>query len=72
MITDDGQLTQISSLLASKEHAVSVICDAMGVLLQHVMVFGDDANDIGLFDRCGWPVAMGNAIDTVPVISVKE
>ncbi|WP_427051418.1 HAD-IIB family hydrolase [Paenibacillus sp. TC-CSREp1] len=63
LITDDGQLTQISSLHASKELAVSVICDAMGVMLQHVMVFGDDANDIGLFDRCGWPVAMGNAID---------
>ncbi|MCP1133521.1 HAD family hydrolase [Paenibacillus polysaccharolyticus] len=61
LITDQGELTQVSALNASKEHAVSVICDAMGVAMQDVMVFGDDVNDIGLFDQCGWPVAMGNA-----------
>lgn len=63
LITDAGELTQISALNASKEHAVSMICEAMGKTLQDVMVFGDDANDIGLFDQCGWPVAMGNAIE---------
>ncbi|WP_434750886.1 HAD family hydrolase [Paenibacillus amylolyticus] len=62
LITDQGELTQVSAPKASKEHAVSVICNAMGVALQNVMVFGDDANDIGLFEQCGWPVAMGNAI----------
>ncbi|PQP85630.1 hypothetical protein CPT76_35110 [Paenibacillus sp. AR247] len=26
------------------------------------MVFGDDYNDLGLFQMCGFPIAMGNAI----------
>lgn len=26
------------------------------------MVFGDDFNDLGLFQMCGFPVAMENAI----------
>lgn len=65
LVTDQGELTQVSALNASKEHAVSMICDAMGVAMQDVMVFGDDVNDIGLFDRCGWPVAMGNAIENL-------
>ncbi|WP_342551371.1 HAD family hydrolase [Paenibacillus sp. FSL R7-0652] len=65
LVTDAGELTQVSALNASKEEAVSLICDAMGASLQDVMVFGDDVNDIGLFDRCGWPVAMGNAIEAL-------
>lgn len=63
LVTDQGKLTQVSALNASKECAVSMICDAMGVAMRDVMVFGDDVNDIGLFERCGWPVAMGNAIE---------
>ncbi|WP_083413001.1 HAD family hydrolase [Bacillus massilinigeriensis] len=27
------------------------------------MVFGDDYNDLGLFDMCGYPIAMGNAVE---------
>lgn len=63
LITDDGQLIQLSSLRASKEDAVAVLCRAMNVSLENVMVFGDDSNDIGLFNACGWSVAMGNAIE---------
>ncbi|WP_301625867.1 HAD family hydrolase [Paenibacillus apis] len=33
------------------------------------MVFGDDFNDIGLFNICGWPVAMGNSIDELKLRS---
>lgn len=69
LTTDNGKLTQLSSIRASKENAVAVLCKAMNIPLENVMVFGDDFNDIGLFNSCGWPVAMGNAIEELKLIS---
>ncbi|MEN1984832.1 MULTISPECIES: HAD family hydrolase [Paenibacillus] len=69
LTTDNGKLTQLSSIRASKENAVAVLCKAMNISLENVMVFGDDFNDIGLFNSCGWPVAMGNAIEELKLIS---
>jgi len=63
LITDNGNLVQVSSSKASKESAIAALCKEMNVSVENVMVFGDDFNDIGLFDICGWPVAMGNAIN---------
>lgn len=62
VVTDSGTLIQISSKEASKENAVSRICERLGVPMEEVMVFGDDFNDAGLFQRCGYAIAMGNAI----------
>jgi len=69
LVTDNGKLIQISSPKASKENAVVVLCEAMDIPLENVMVFGDDYNDLGLFRTCGWPVAMGNAIDELKLIA---
>ncbi|MBD8497254.1 HAD family hydrolase [Paenibacillus arenosi] len=69
LITDNGNLIQVSSLRASKENAVAALCKSMNISLDKVMVFGDDSNDIGLFTICGWPVAMGNAIDELKLKS---
>lgn len=69
LTTDNGKLVQLSSLRASKESAVSVLCKSMNIALENVMVFGDDFNDIGLFKSCGYPVAMGNAIEELKRIS---
>ncbi|WP_281248949.1 HAD family hydrolase [Bacillus alkalicellulosilyticus] len=33
------------------------------------VVFGDDFNDIGMFQLCGYPVAMGNAIEELKYIA---
>ncbi|GFN33905.1 Cof-type HAD-IIB family hydrolase [Paenibacillus xylaniclasticus] len=60
--TDGGALIQIMPKLASKEDAVQWALDDIGVRTDNVMVFGDDFNDLGLFHKCGFPVAMGNAI----------
>ncbi|RJX37632.1 HAD family hydrolase [Paenibacillus pinisoli] len=60
--TDGGELIQISSREASKELGVAAICGAYGIPLEEVAAFGDDFNDMGLFENCGWPVAMGNAV----------
>lgn len=60
--TDGGALVQIMHASVSKESAVTRVLDDMGMAPAEVMVFGDDLNDLGLFRLCGFPVAMGNAI----------
>lgn len=60
--TDGGVLVQIMQKSASKEEAVQWVLDDIGVKSKNVMVFGDDFNDLGLFHKCGFPIAMGNAI----------
>ncbi len=69
LVTDGGNLVQISSIKASKENALRILCKAMNINLENVMVFGDDFNDIGLFEICGWPVAMGNAIEELKILA---
>ncbi|WP_042161277.1 Cof-type HAD-IIB family hydrolase [Paenibacillus gorillae] len=60
--TDGGVLIQIMHKSASKEKAVQWVLSDIGVKSEHVMVFGDDYNDLGLFHMSGFPVAMENAI----------
>ncbi len=60
--TDGGGLIQIMHKSASKEEGVQWALHDIGVKWDNVMVFGDDYNDFGLFQKAGFPVAMGNAI----------
>jgi hydroxymethylpyrimidine pyrophosphatase-like HAD family hydrolase len=60
--TDEGVLVQIMPKSASKEDAVQWVLNDIGINSEHVMVFGDDFNDLGLFHMCGFPIAMGNGI----------
>jgi len=60
--TDGGVLVQIMHKSASKENAVKSVLNDIGINSEHVMVFGDDFNDLGLFHMCGFPIAMGNGI----------
>ncbi|GKU79013.1 Cof-type HAD-IIB family hydrolase [Paenibacillus sp. L3-i20] len=60
--TDGGVLVQIMHKSASKEDAVQYVLSDIGVSPENVMVFGDDFNDLGLFQTCGYPIAMENAI----------
>lgn len=71
IITDSGKLVQIASKEVSKENAVINICGYLGISVSNVMVFGDDYNDLGLFKLCGYPVAMGNAIQELKQIAYK-
>ena len=71
LLTDNGQLVQISSTRASKEAGVSRLCASLGIPLGEVMAFGDDYNDVGLFGICGWPLAMGNAIPELKEIAAE-
>jgi Cof subfamily protein (haloacid dehalogenase superfamily) len=61
--TDGGVLVQIMHKSASKENAVQWALSDIGVKPKNAMVFGDDFNDLGLLNLCGFPIAMGNAIN---------
>lgn len=61
--TDSNQLVQIMRMNISKEYAITLISDVLNISLDNIMVFGDDFNDLGMFQLCGYPVAMGNAVD---------
>lgn len=69
LVTDQGQLVQISSSRASKEAALLVLCHEMGITADQVIVFGDDMNDLGLFHTCGWSVAMSNGVEELKQLS---
>ncbi|MHA6533314.1 HAD family hydrolase [Paenibacillus sp. BAC0078] len=69
LVTDNGQLIQIMSSKASKELAVLSLLAKLGVSKEETVVFGDDHNDIGLFNVCGWSFAMGNAIQELKTIA---
>jgi Cof subfamily protein (haloacid dehalogenase superfamily) len=62
IVTDQGQLIQIMSKNVSKELAVSKLLDAYSIQFKRVITFGDDHNDVGLFNTCGRSVAMDNAV----------
>ncbi|AZS15687.1 HAD family hydrolase [Paenibacillus lutimineralis] len=69
LVTDQGQLVQISSSRASKENALVTLCHRMDITLDQVIVFGDDMNDIGLFNVCGRSIAMGNGVEELKRLS---
>jgi len=58
--TDSKTLIQIMDKSASKEKAISELSEKYGI--SDIYCFGDDHNDIGMFNYCSNPVAMGNAI----------
>ncbi|MGE5703461.1 MAG: HAD hydrolase family protein, partial [Clostridia bacterium] len=69
--TDDGKLVQIMSVQASKENAVAYLIESQGFTMNDVMCFGDDFNDLGLFQSCGISIAMGNAIQELKEIATE-
>lgn len=62
VITDFGELIQVMALQSSKESAVKYVLETLKIKMSEAMCFGDDFNDLGLFQTCGYSVAMGNAI----------
>ncbi|GGH27373.1 hypothetical protein GCM10008013_28780 [Paenibacillus segetis] len=69
LATDNNQLIQIMPLGVSKERAITRLCNIYGVGLDSVIIFGDDHNDLGLFQTIGYSVAMGNAIQELKEIA---
>ncbi|WP_211748618.1 Cof-type HAD-IIB family hydrolase [Paenibacillus sp. Marseille-Q4541] len=69
LVTDQNELIQIMPLHTSKERAVCELCLTYGIPMESVMVFGDDMNDLGLFQEADYSVAMGNAVAVLKQIA---
>jgi 5-amino-6-(5-phospho-D-ribitylamino)uracil phosphatase len=52
----------VQSHLASKAHGLRALADGAGVTLDQTTVFGDEVNDIPMFELAGRGVAVDNAI----------
>lgn len=71
VVTDGGRLVQIMHREVSKQEAVRAMLNRSGIGPNDVMAFGDDYNDAGLLAWCGYPVAMGNAVEPLRRIAAR-
>jgi Cof subfamily protein (haloacid dehalogenase superfamily) len=53
----------------SKGSAIKVLSERFGVNLENVIAFGDNNNDVELFETVGMPIAMGNAVEQIKSIA---
>lgn len=60
--TDAGELIQIMDGHVSKATTLAALCAKSSLSMAHMMAFGDDWNDLEMFQSCGYSVAMGNAV----------
>ena len=68
-LTDGGRIANIMSGTATKESALGVLLDELGLGFDEVMAFGDDVTDIQMLRRSGVGVAMGNAVPQVQAVA---
>jgi Cof subfamily protein (haloacid dehalogenase superfamily) len=61
VITDRGTLLQISKKGCTKVSACEVILQMEGIDWKDTFAFGDDTNDLPIFRKAEYPIAMGNA-----------
>lgn len=55
----------VTGVTANKGDGVAALAKMLGIDLADVAVFGDMDNDVAMFERAGFSVAMGQAPDTV-------
>lgn len=50
---------------ASKGNAINGLCRFLKINIEDAVCFGDDLNDISMFNTVGYPIAMGNAHEVI-------
>lgn len=65
----DGDWYKFTKKEATKENAISKVCECVGITKDKIIAFGDDYVDIGMLKLCGIGVAMGNSIEEVKQIA---
>ena len=58
---DSGNGWEIVPSCISKATGMEIICDRLGVSIDHTFAFGDSENDLPMLNRAGVSIAMGNA-----------
>lgn len=61
-LTDHGHTIQAAGQVSGKLAGIRHICQAMGLGMEEIAVFGDDLNDVEMLAACPNSVAMGNAV----------
>lgn len=56
---------EVVPLGLSKGSSILEACNIFGIDKKDVIVFGDEMNDVSMFEVAGTGVAMGNAVDTI-------
>ncbi|UQZ87613.1 Sugar phosphatase YidA [Paenibacillus konkukensis] len=69
ILTDNRQLIQIMPVSVSKAYGLRIVLDRLGITADQAMAFGDDYNDLALFEHCGYPVAVGNAVRELQAVA---
>jgi Cof subfamily protein (haloacid dehalogenase superfamily) len=69
VITDNRTLLQISAKNCTKVTACEEILKLENIEWENTYAFGDDNNDIPVFKRCGFPIAMKNATEELKTIA---
>jgi 5-amino-6-(5-phospho-D-ribitylamino)uracil phosphatase len=69
LVTDGRTLAQVMSCSASKAVALRHVVEEWGLILDDVLAFGDDVNDVEMIRDCGVGVAMGNAVPEVKAVA---
>jgi hydroxymethylpyrimidine pyrophosphatase-like HAD family hydrolase len=65
IIRSQAAYLDVTNPLANKGDAVTALTRLIGVDLDHTAVIGDMFNDVAMFDRAAYAVAMGQAPDEV-------
>ncbi|WP_214480596.1 Cof-type HAD-IIB family hydrolase [Bacillus sp. SM2101] len=69
IVTDNGKLIQIMNKNVSKKTGILRLCNHFGVKQSDVIVFGDDYNDLDMFNMNGYGIAMANAVQELKEIA---
>ena len=58
-------IINVINVAASKGNAINGLCRYLKIGLEEAVCFGDDLNDISMFNTVGYPIAMGNAHEVI-------
>lgn len=65
LVTSGNHNFEMSSKKASKGDSLEKLASMIGLELQNTMAIGDNYNDVSMFEKVGYSVAMGNANDDI-------
>jgi len=65
IISSEHGVLDIMASSTSKGGALEILARARGLDLKRTIVFGDNYNDLSMFELCGLPIAMANAEEAV-------
>lgn len=61
LLKSEGSIYTFSNRLATKGEAIRILCDYLDIKEKQVLVFGDNYNDISMFEVAGYGIAVANA-----------